>query len=60
MIWCKDPWQAKLEADRATTFRQCAQDYIAAHRSAWKNLDLKVRCVRNVRTGRAAEAIADA
>jgi integrase len=29
--------QAKLEAARAMTFRQCAEAYIAAHRASWKN-----------------------
>ena len=29
--------QAKLEAARALTFRQCAQAFIDAHRASWKN-----------------------
>ena len=29
--------QAKLEAARAMTFRQCAEAYIDAHRASWKN-----------------------
>lgn len=29
--------QAKLEAARAMTFRQCAQAYIDAHKAGWKN-----------------------
>jgi integrase len=29
--------QAKLEAAKAMTFRQCAEAYIAAHQTGWKN-----------------------